>query len=98
MSVQVGPDRGIGIQIFAAFGIAQNGAPAFDYDDGLVFLPVAPLRERMPHKLLIGFCQVIHRVGRLELLGRKDRRTGNGSSDTIWFSLSAMTDGGVGRR
>jgi len=61
MSVQIGPDGGIGVEIFAALGVAKHCAPAAQDDDRIVPEPVAHLREGMPDVFLIGFRE---RVGR----------------------------------
>jgi len=60
MPVQVRPDGGIGIEILAAVGVAQQGDLAFDDDDRLAFEPVLHLRERMPYVLLVKFGERVH--------------------------------------
>ena len=53
MAVQIGPDGGIGIEIFLAVNIFQPGTLAGLNEDGFVFEPVAHLGKRMPDVGLI---------------------------------------------
>src|SRR5262245_50189331 len=60
VSVQIGPNGGIGIQEFAAADVSQHGTMTFDDDDGLPFEPIAHLRERMPDVAMIKVSQRMH--------------------------------------
>ena len=60
VAVQVRPDRGVGVEEFAAPHIAQHRAFALDDDQRFAAQPVAHLRERMPDKFLIQFCERVH--------------------------------------
>ena len=57
VAVQIGPDGGIGVEIFAALNVAQHRALARHDHNRLAPQPVAHLRERMPDELLIEFCE-----------------------------------------
>ena len=48
VAVQIGPDGGVGVEIFPAVHIAQHRAFACNDDNRLALQPVAHLRERMP--------------------------------------------------
>jgi hypothetical protein len=53
MTVKIGPNRGIGVQILPSAGVAQDSAPATHDDNRLALAPLAHLREGMPDKLPI---------------------------------------------
>ena len=60
MPVQVGPDGRIGVEIFAAFRVAQHRAVAVRDDNRLARQPVLHLREGMPDVAVIKFGQLMH--------------------------------------
>ena len=53
VAVQIGPDGGIGVQVFVAFCVAQGCALSVNNNNRLPLEPVAHLRERVPEILLI---------------------------------------------
>src|SRR5690349_9306680 len=63
MAVEIGPNRGVGIEIFAAVDIAHNGATSLRNDDGLLLEPVTHLGKRVPDVLMVEFCQRMHDSG-----------------------------------
>lgn len=60
MAVQIGPDGGIGVQVFLAVNIAQHGAFARRNNNGLAFEPVTHLGERMPDMGVIELGKSVH--------------------------------------
>src|SRR5271168_3563644 len=60
MPMEIGPDRGIGVEIFAAPGVTQHRPATAQDDDGFVLQPVEHLGERVPDKGLISFCERLH--------------------------------------
>ena len=58
--VQIGPDGGVGVEIFAAMHIPQHGALALHDDDRLALEPVAHLGERVPEVAVVEFGQRVH--------------------------------------
>jgi hypothetical protein len=69
MAVEVGPNGGVGIEIFAAANVAQNRAAPGSDDDGLAFEPVAHLGEGMPDVLMVEPGELMHRVMRVAQRG-----------------------------
>src|SRR5438045_5711753 len=60
VAVQVGPDRGIRVEILATIDIAQDGACAGCDNDRLLFKPIRHLRKRVPDVAMIELGQRIH--------------------------------------
>src|SRR5690242_11116894 len=60
VSVQVGPDGRIAVEIFATAHVAQHGPFTRDYDDWFAPEPVAHLREGMPHTRAIQLGELMH--------------------------------------
>ena len=60
MAVQIGPDRGIAIEVFAALIIAQHRAFPGNQDDGIMTwrVPVAHLGEGVPDVGLVRFSRI----------------------------------------
>ena len=89
VTVEVGPDGRVGVEILFAVDIAQHRALAFDNDDRLALEPVAHLRERMPDELVIELGEansVTLTWG--SLAGRTYRvRYKDNLSDPMWSSL-----------
>src|SRR5438128_3967411 len=64
--VQIGPDGGIAVEIFATAHIPQHCAPARNDDDRLAFEPVAHLCEWMPDEGVVEFGKFVHRGSRAQ--------------------------------
>ena len=60
MSMQVGPDGRIGVEVFFAANVAQHCALAGRDDNWLTSQPVAHLRERMPDELMVELSNFVH--------------------------------------
>jgi hypothetical protein len=60
VSVQICPDGSIGIEIFAAMNVAQDGAMTFGDDERLALEPVAHLGERMPDEPAVELGGLVH--------------------------------------
>ncbi len=60
VAVQVGPDRGVGIEIFPAARVLQDRPVAARDDDRFTFQPVAHLRERMPEVMVVELGESVH--------------------------------------
>src|SRR5206468_11807921 len=60
VAVQVRPDRGIRVQVFAAVNIFEHRAIAASDHDRLTLQPVAHLGEGMPDVLVIKFREPMH--------------------------------------
>ena len=60
MPVQIGPDGGVRIQIFASTDIYQDSALAANEHDGLAFQPVPHLGEGMPEIFVVQFSEKMH--------------------------------------
>ena len=60
--VQVGPDGGIGVEVFTAARVAQHGAPAGHDDDRLAPQPVAHLGEGTPDVGVVELGERVHFV------------------------------------
>src|SRR5215469_16278788 len=60
VAVQIGPNGRIGVEIFAAFDVPEDGAFAGDDHNRLALEPVAHLREGMPDKLVVEFSERMH--------------------------------------
>ncbi len=60
VSVEVGPDGRIGVEIFPTASVSKRRAFSFDNYNRLARQPVAHLRERMPDVRVIQFCQRMH--------------------------------------
>ena len=60
--VQIRPDGGIGVEIFAAVDVAEQCAFAGGDHDRFALEPVAHLRERMPDELVVEFGEAMHRL------------------------------------
>ena len=60
MPVQVGPDGGVSVKVFASADVFQNRAMAADKDDGFAFQPVPHLGEGMPEIFVIQFSEKMH--------------------------------------
>ena len=58
--MKIGPDGGVGIEIFLAMDVPQKRALARDDDDWLGLQPVAHLCKLMPDVLVIEPGQVMH--------------------------------------
>jgi hypothetical protein len=66
MTVNVGPDRTVAIEVFAAGGVDQHAAASFDQDEGIMpdRAPVPHLGERMPEVRLVGLPEFVGGHGR----------------------------------
>ena len=62
VAMQIGPNGGIGVQIFAPVTSRKHRAFAFDDDNRLALQPIAHLRKRMPDELVIKLGEFVHRV------------------------------------
>ena len=60
MAVEIGPDAGVRVEIFAAVCIAEHGALAGRDEDRLALEPVAHLREGMPDVGVVEFRERVH--------------------------------------
>src|SRR6267143_2079771 len=60
VTVQVRPDRGIRVQVFAAVNIFEHRAIAASDHDRLALQPIAHLGEGMPHVLVIKVREPMH--------------------------------------
>src|SRR5689334_11913765 len=60
VAMEVGPNGGIGVEIFAAFSIGENRAFAGSDDDGRMLEPIAHLGEGMPDVFMVEFGGVTH--------------------------------------
>lgn len=60
VSVEIGPDRGIRVEVFPVIHIPKHGPFASCDDDGFPLQPVAHLGEWMPDELMVEFCQWMH--------------------------------------
>ena len=60
MAMEIGPDRGVRIQIAAAFHIAQDGSVSGNDYDRFALQPIAHLREGMPQEPVIQLRQPVH--------------------------------------
>ena len=60
VSVEVGPDRGVGIQIFPAARISQQRPLPFNDDDGFALEPIPHLGERVPEVAVVEFGKRVH--------------------------------------
>ena len=63
VAVQVRPDRGICVKIFASANVLQHRALAGRDHHRLAFQPVTHLGEWMPDKLLVEVCELVHPAG-----------------------------------
>lgn len=63
MTVEVGPDGGIGIKVFAAMHILQQRSLAGLDDERFLAEPITHLREGMPKVLMIESRQWVHGSG-----------------------------------
>ena len=59
VAVQIGPDGGIGIEIFAAMNIFDDCAFAADDDNWFGLEPIAHLREGMPDEAVIELGELV---------------------------------------
>jgi len=62
VAVEVGPNRGIRVKIFASVNVPQHRAPACGDDHWLAFQPVTHLRKRMPDELMVEFRELAHLI------------------------------------
>ena len=60
MSVEVGPNGGIGVDVFPSVGVGDHGTVALKNQDGLALGPLLHLSERMPNMAQIKFRKRIH--------------------------------------
>ena len=60
VSVQIGPDGSIGIQVGSTVNILQHRPFTCGDDDGLAFGPVRHLGERMPHVTTVQLSDRMH--------------------------------------
>ena len=60
MPVQIGPDGGVGIQVFASMDVFQGRALAANQHDGLAFQPVPHLGEGVPEIFVVQFSEKMH--------------------------------------
>src|SRR5262249_15455908 len=60
MAVQIGPDGGIGVEIFAVVNIAEDGPLPFQDHNRLTLEPVAHLGERMPDVAVVELGEAVH--------------------------------------
>ncbi len=61
MAVEIGPDRGVGIEVFFPGDIPEHCATARNDHDRLAFQPVAKLGEWMPDARVIEASKFVHR-------------------------------------
>src|SRR5439155_22293107 len=82
--VQIGPDGGIAVEIFATSHITEYCALSGNNDDRIAIEPFAHLRERMPYVRPVELSQLMH--------GVVQRQISNLSLDmaaTSWLTSSA---------
>src|SRR5882672_9921864 len=60
MTMEVCPDRGVGVEIFAPFNVAKNGPVAFNDYNRLTLDPITHLGEGMPHVTTIKLDEGLH--------------------------------------
>ena len=62
MTVKVRPNGRVGVEVFLAVNITQNGAGAGRDDDRFTLEPIVHLCEGMPDELMIKFREFVHRL------------------------------------
>ena len=60
VAVEIRPDGGLGIEVFAAMDIFKDSAYAARDENRLASQPITHLRERMPDVLVIKFGEPMH--------------------------------------
>ena len=69
MTMEIGPNGGVGIEVLPALHVAQDRPLPFDQHNGLGAQPVLHLGERMPDVLVIELGQAVHQAASPERLG-----------------------------